>query len=235
MVALEAGDLERLRRSSRRAALASAAGALLVFGALAAGSVQLRQQRSQARELAADVEELEARRGELAEEIASLERQWQVASQQIQEQQSFARTLSASAERRAPIMVVAQPRASATPLGNDRYDFRIWLELPPDRHEECEKVSYFFNHPTFTQQTLESRDADTNWAVEYHGWGALDRVLVTMHLRDGSEQTIAFNMLAALRGEGRVPGAGSAPGSGKESPVRGIPGKQRPSKKSPPA
>ena len=158
---------------------------------------QLQAQRQQ---LGTELQALETQLEQKRAEIASLERQWEVASRQITEQGSFAKTLTGSELRNAPVSMAVHPRASSTPVGNDLFLFKIWLDGADRFRPQIKKVSYFFNHPTFRQKVHESRDPATDFAVEYRGWGALDRVIITIYMEDGTTQEIAFNMLAALRG-----------------------------------
>ena len=250
MTGLEAQEQERLKRASNRAALISGLGALLVFAALAFASVQLLGVRREVRELETrrddlrteadrfkaeaetlreETQQLEQKRAEMREEIESLGRQWKVASRQIAEQGSFTRALSAAELRKAPLSLAVEPRASTTPIEDELFLFRAWLDVPEARRPEIEKVSYYFNHPTFPQKLLESRDLGSGFAVAYRGWGALDRVIITIELANGSTQEIAFDMLAALGGASdSVDGGATQKGAAKKGPTKSPPGAELP-------
>lgn len=256
----EAPELERLKRASNRAALVSALGVVLVVAALGFGGLQLRDVqrevgvletrrddlRAQADRFRADADrlrqetkQLEEKRAEMQAEIESLGKQWDVASRQIEEQSSFARTLGARDLRGAPISLAAEPRAASMPIGEGLFLFRCWLSMPTELQRRVAKVSYFFNHPTFVRKVLESRDSGADYGVEYQGWGALDRVIITVEMNDGTEHEIAFNMLAALSGskeaekadaDARTPAKGAPTRSALESVPNRAAVKKAPSK-----
>lgn len=167
---------------------------------IAANKAVNQQVKTENQQLETERQQLEQKRDQMRAEIESLEKQWEVASRQIAEQGSFARTLTAGELRQAPVSMTVEPRASSTPIDDRLFLFRIWLDVPDRLRPRIDKVSYFFNHPTFRRKVLDSRDPNTDFAVEYRGWGALDRVIITIEMADATTRDIAFNMLAALDG-----------------------------------
>jgi hypothetical protein len=62
-------------------------------------------------------------------------------------------------------------------------------------------VTYDFNHPTFKKPHQESSDSTDKFAVRYVGWGCLTKVAVTVYLKDGTKQSIPFDMCQSLGGD----------------------------------
>jgi peptidoglycan hydrolase CwlO-like protein len=103
-----------------------------------------------------------------------------------------------NAQEALPIEAVVVPRADAKSKGNDRYDFSLWLETPSGRQQEIKNVTYFFNHPTFQKKIFSSSKPEDNFLVRYNGWGCLSRVIITVHLTDGTSKEIDFDMCSYL-------------------------------------
>jgi hypothetical protein len=113
-------------------------------------------------------------------------------------QQAPSRTV-ASVAQLTPLFAVVHPYAAAVPLpkparGLQGYAFSVWLDVPPDRKDELASVSYLFDHPSFHQKVFTA----TNWAngfrVGYQGWGCLNAVQITLHLKEGTSQPMDFDM-----------------------------------------
>lgn len=167
------------------------------------------------RELENKKKDLIAKNEELSADRESLEYQWEVASADIQKQRILAHRYTAD-DAEAPLPFVIRPRASAKPLpgSETHYDFALWLEVPPQRRDEIRKVEYFFNHPTFVEKTRESTDRSDGFRVGYRGYGALDRVIITLHLTDGTKEKMAFNMYREVNREREA--------HQREIPVKGV-------------
>ncbi|MBV9063858.1 MAG: hypothetical protein JOY77_13165 [Alphaproteobacteria bacterium] len=102
-----------------------------------------------------------------------------------------------------PVLSEIKPKANAEPVGkqpngNPIYNFTCYLTAPPETLKEVQKVSYFFNHSSFAQKTLESEDAANGFAVSYKGWGALDLVVIDVRLKNGESRKLYFDMLKDL-------------------------------------
>ena len=101
-----------------------------------------------------------------------------------------------------PLVAVAVPHAAAKEKSRQGdmqlYDFSLTLRIPPARRNEVAKVLYRLDHPTFRNKDLIGTDPAHDFAVAYTGWGALSRVDITIHRRDGQSESMAFNMLAIL-------------------------------------
>jgi hypothetical protein len=90
------------------------------------------------------------------------------------------------------------PHAAYKELSPKTYSFRLWISVPEERKKDIRKVTYFFNHPTFTKKELTARNASNSWGVVYNGWGCLTKVVVNVSL-DSETVPIAFNMCEALK------------------------------------
>ncbi len=158
-------------------------------------------------ELEAQLAQLDKNRTVLEDEIRALEKQWLIASEQNNKRAEVIENLSAGAAQPVPLEVVVQPRALAFPIGGDRgFMFKLWVDLPEPRKAEIKQVSYYFNHPSFGEdKLLKSTDPTNNFEVQYKGYGAMDRVIVTVHDTAENKYKLAFNMYAALKAEGAEP------------------------------
>lgn len=78
------------------------------------------------------------------------------------------------------------------------YKFTIFINSPPNVLDTIEKITYDFNHPTFNKPHREATDASTRFEIQYVGWGCLDLVDVKIFLKDGTMQTVEFDMCKSL-------------------------------------
>ena len=216
MSPLDAQVLRHLERRSKQAAVLAGSGAVILFGVLGISAAKLyglqqdieeSRQRKQTLEL--EIRKLIDVKEELEKEKQALEKFSEVAFQGYQNTLKLATKSAASARAGAPITAVAVPRAFATNLPGEanRYGFVLETEVPRNRWPEIEKVTYYFNHPSFQTPLLESQDPRSHYQVKYQGWGALRRVLITIHLRNGESPQLAFDMAEAInrsRGEPRT-------------------------------
>jgi hypothetical protein len=116
----------------------------------------------------------------------------------------LAAATSGSHRRRAPPVAAAPvPRAWAQPLGAGRYQFLIWLQLPPSWVGTIREVAYYLDHPTFPQPWLRSWDAASGFRSGYQGYGCLRRVRIFVTRVDGTQAELdPFDMCAALNPPG---------------------------------
>ena len=233
-----ADQVEMLRRASKRAGWLSLLGLLVIGGSIGGSLTQLRALQEQLRETeqrvteaserlrAADEERrsVERRRDELKAEVESLEQQWKVASLELSKVRAFSGNLSETLVRDAPLSAVVVPQAAARRIDGDTFDFSLWLEIPQERNGEIARVDYVLNHPSFGKNnTLTSTEPEGGFRVSYRGWGALDRVIIRLHLRSGDPDELVFNHYEALeqpdipmKGGPDLPPRGIAPGRKSE-------------------
>jgi len=99
-------------------------------------------------------------------------------------------------------------RASSTATGRSipgtelpAYNFRVWVDGPPEMLARIQSVQYEFNHPTFRQKLMTGRDRASGFSVGYSGWGCLSSVAVSVTLRDRNAPPPPhrdFDMCAAI-------------------------------------
>ncbi len=97
------------------------------------------------------------------------------------------------------------PRASAIPDpngGSTNLTFKCWLEMPETVARRVASVSYEFNHPTFPERFLNSRDVSNRFEVSYGGWGCLPLVKIVVKQKSGDVDPIYFNMCDELNQSG---------------------------------
>jgi hypothetical protein len=54
--------------------------------------------------------------------------------------------------------------------GGERWGWDVWVEAPPDRLQQIEKVEYIL-HPTFPQRVRQVSDRESNFKLSGRGWG----------------------------------------------------------------
>jgi hypothetical protein len=138
---------------------------------------------------------------ELDKQIA----QKQAKLKELETAYSTALKLANAPVKEIPIFDQIQPKAKAVTVGaqkdstgNQQYDFTVWLDAPDTIRSQIEKVTYYFDHPSFIDKTKWSTDPSNGFAVSYRGWGALRLVTITVQLKDGTSHSYYFDMVKAL-------------------------------------
>lgn len=96
------------------------------------------------------------------------------------------------------VKATAEATGRLTEGGKPEYRFSVYLNSPPELLSRIRKVTYDFNHPTFTTPHVEEIDPGTMFATHYIGWGCLRNVVVTVFLEDNTVQTIDFDMCRSI-------------------------------------
>lgn len=91
------------------------------------------------------------------------------------------------------------PHADYVKTGNERYNFSLWVDIPEALKSSVRKVSYYFNHPSFSQKLYEITDSSEGYRFTYSGWGCLVTVKITVYLENRNIE-IEFYMCDAIRG-----------------------------------
>jgi energy-coupling factor transporter ATP-binding protein EcfA2 len=78
------------------------------------------------------------------------------------------------------------------------YQFKIWLEGPPDALAKVTSVQYEFDHPSFRDKIQRSQDRANRFEQGYLGWGCLSSVKVTV-TGQARQATVDFDMCAAVQ------------------------------------
>ncbi|NMO21650.1 hypothetical protein HPC49_49560 [Pyxidicoccus fallax] len=82
-------------------------------------------------------------------------------------------------------------RNTARYLGNDQWEWTVFLEGSDDTLDRIESVEYLL-HPTFSPRKRQSRDREDPrgpFALSARGWGTFD-IPVTVNFKDGSRTTL---------------------------------------------
>ncbi|MGE5206231.1 MAG: pYEATS domain-containing protein [Chlamydiota bacterium] len=180
---------ERLAKASRRAAVVSLSGVLIVVLSLVYSTYRLAALRT-------EIGELQQKRTDLKKDVATLQGQLTEIKASIQ---------GLTYANVTPQNEVFQLKASAralpgvkTPDGRPVYKFRVYVDGSASVLESIARVAYDFNHPTFRQPHVESTDRSNSFMVQYTGWGCLTEVDVTVYLQNGKSQSIGFDMCKSL-------------------------------------
>jgi cell division protein FtsB len=181
-------DVDRLGTASRRAAFLSLAGFLIVAGSLGYSFFQLRS--------------LQQRKEALSQQIASLAKQEAELRDSVQKLKYTAVT-----SNNQVFQLAASAKANGKTLsnGDSEYRFSILVHGSQQLLNDIQKVTYDFNHPSFTVPHQEETDPANNFQVQYVGWGCLSRVDVVVYLKDGTSQKIAFDMCKSLGADWLTP------------------------------
>jgi hypothetical protein len=100
---------------------------------------------------------------------------------------------------RVSVSVQAVPvERSRSSHGDPNHNFSLSLDVPSEYKDEIQRVEYYFDHPTFQQQTYTSSNPSTNFKITYFGWGCLYQVDATIILKGGRHVRIPFDMCRAL-------------------------------------
>jgi len=207
-------DLDRLQRNSKRSAALTSLGTLIVFGVFGYSvwevnrlNTAIATKKEELRSLDDTKASLEKEKDKLQNDIRRLERYSEILFRQYRDTADFSAQLEQRTNSRpgellaqAPIQAVVVPRASAEKISDEPqlYDFSLWLEVPLERRPDIEKVTYFFDHPSFREKVFESSDPRDDFRVHYRGWGALRRVIISVHLKNGNVSQLAFDMADAI-------------------------------------
>jgi hypothetical protein len=203
--------LERVRRRSRQAAIASIVGAAILFGG---GGIFIYSVNRVLAKKRAEIHELTEKKAALKKDVSDLlERAARQAAalEKVDKQVKAEGAPDLHKEVRAsiPVVTVATPRASATEKpgmklrdGRPIYDFAVWLAIPADRLPEVKSVTYTFDHPSFSARyrTQTSTNRTSGFRVGYPGWGCLSHVGIKLDLLDGSSPTMDLDMCASIPG-----------------------------------
>jgi hypothetical protein len=185
-------QIQALAKASRRAAMLSLSGIVIVVASVVYSAYRLYELNTQLATLQdkkltleGEVKDAETKLGSLQSNIQGLSYTKVTAQNQVYQ-------LQATAKARPGII---------NPNGNGVYDFSIFVNASDDVLNNIEKVTYDFNHPTFKKPHQESADSEDKFAVRYVGWGCLTNVAVTVYLKDGTKQSIPFDMCQSLGGD----------------------------------
>jgi cell division protein FtsL len=195
-------DQEKLRKQSHNTAMLYGGAVFIFLFVLIFSAQRVQWANEQADELAAKTVELESKRDALQDEIEELEAQHRTMLHLYATIQKNIDTYKVSGLHRAwsPIEAVVIPKADALKTEDGAYDFSAWLDVPTLRAAEIKKVDWIFDHKSFGGRMVKSsEDATTGFKTSYHGWGALNKVGIVLHTKDG-EKEIFFDMLHAING-----------------------------------
>jgi transcription initiation factor IIF auxiliary subunit len=88
--------------------------------------------------------------------------------------------------------VALSVQQSQTYLGNDRWQWSVWLTGSEEELDSVDHVMYIL-HPTFSKPVRQISDRATNFRLDTSGWGTF-----TLHLRiehrDGHETSIDHDL-----------------------------------------
>jgi hypothetical protein len=174
--------VENMGKASRRAALMSLAGVVVVLLSFAYSAYELRSLDAKKKQLLIDITTLTTTKDQLETSIKAL-----------------------NYTKISPQGQVFQVKASAKGIPGKRdangypyYTFTLFVDASDAVLERIAKVSYFLNHPTFKDPHVEATKPADKFAVQYNGWGCLRDVDVTVHFKDGTTQSLAFDMCKSL-------------------------------------
>jgi hypothetical protein len=186
--------IEQLGKASRRAAVLSLLGFLIVLVSLAYSAYELRAVNRMLSAKKTEVNGLQRQEAELREKVSN--------------ESSKYNNLKANIEKLYSVQVTPQNevyevKATAQATGKvtnnlAEYRFAIYINSPTDVLNKIAKVIYTFDHPSFSHPVQEITDGTARFTTQYVGWGCLDNVGVKILLKDGTERSIDFDMCKSL-------------------------------------
>ena len=97
------------------------------------------------------------------------------------------------------LKATAKATGKIFPSGKPEYQFRVYVNSPPELLQNIVKVTYDFNHESFGEEKhQEATDPTRRFDTRYSGYGCLTSVTVKVFLRDGTEQSMDFNMCKSI-------------------------------------
>jgi hypothetical protein len=71
-------------------------------------------------------------------------------------------------------------------------DYKMWVEIAPEKKGKIARVTYFLNNPTFPQQLMVGKGDD--FRAGYYGSSCLTTIMITVTDIDGNNSQIDFNL-----------------------------------------
>lgn len=181
--------VEKLGKASRQAALMTLAGVIVVLLSLGYSAYQLRYLENEKKQLNVDIAKLTTKKTELT----------------TQYQELTASIAALSYAKVSPHGQVFQLKASAKDIpgrraldGSPLYQFSVYVDASQDVLAKITKVAYELDDPSMKKPHKESTDASNKFAAGYTGWGCFSEVDATIYFKDGTTQSLPFNMCKSL-------------------------------------
>ena len=168
-------DTDKYKRSSRRAAWIALAAFVAVMSAIAWSAFRLHA-------IDAAIAEQEALVGQRLQTVAGLE-------------EEVARLTYAPELR--PNAHAEEIPDIRDHMGRQMYDFMLWVDRAAFRDREIAEVTWMSDSRMLGEVT--SSDRTNGFGVTYRGTECLDSVRAALRYSDGSQETMDFDMCAALR------------------------------------
>jgi len=200
-----AADLEELGKSSRRAAIVSAAGLTILAGSLVAAGARLgsaEKRVSAAREevnaMRLERDGLQKEQAALAADISRLKGQKTDLERKNLGLEAEVEKLRGPLQKLVEIDAAAQKLGLSDPKGRPLYDFSIWLKLPEFRKSEIKKVRYHFDNPSAILKDRYADNPANGFSISYRGWGCFPDIRVTLTTADGGAIEMPLDQCAKL-------------------------------------
>ncbi len=168
-------DTDKYKRSSRRAAWIALAAFVAVMSTIAWSAFRLHA-------IDAAIAEQEALVGQRLQTVAGLE-------------EEVARLTYAPELR--PNAHAEEIPDIRDHMGRQMYDFMLWVDRAAFRDREIAEVTWMSDSRMLGEVT--SSDRTNGFGVTYRGTECLDSVRAALRYSDGSQETMDFDMCAALR------------------------------------
>lgn len=183
---MDVEEIKRLKASSRRSALYSAIGMIILFGSLLYSYEQLRTLEQRRFDVQGQINKLTTEKNDLQETIDKL----------INQRETL----------EGPIERIAKPFVSASVIpnltsskGEKVYYFLLWIDLPEGRKAEIKRVEYHWNDPSHFSPVAESTEASNGYAVSYRGKECDPNLVIDLILQNKQAKTVPFSMCDAVR------------------------------------
>ena len=152
-------------------------------------------------------DQLESKRKDTEKKIEKLEKRYAGLKTAVERAELTVRTSTESAAATLKVFDqrIFEIQSSAVPTGRTlnsgaEYRFSLFINGNAEALNGIEKVTYFFDHPSFpaASRTKISMDREQRFSVGYNGWGCMDPVIITVDFKDGRQSKTDFNMCKNL-------------------------------------
>lgn len=171
-------DLEatfsQLKRSSQTSLTMVVIGALCLIGSLVYSATRLAPLEEEIKQKSAHISELADREADLENQIVAATTEYEALRKNIEKLYAVKVT-----SENLVYEVKATAKATGDKIGNNpAYNFALYVNAPTATLNKIEKVTYYFDHDTFTNKTKVSTDRVAGFRVGYYAarqlFGAVD-------------------------------------------------------------
>jgi hypothetical protein len=97
----------------------------------------------------------------------------------------------------------SRPGVSYMPREAPEFIYSVGLVVADSLKRRIERVSYFFDHPSFQRKNYVTSNLSDSFKISYRGWGCLDTVRIIITMTHNETNTLYFRMCDNLKLKGQ--------------------------------